>query len=622
MAKFPSAIDDASSLFTPVDAFQSKPLETTASNVVGAGDSTISVESTSVGFADAYGILSIDDELIVYTAKTATQFTGCIRGAFGTVAAVHQNGSTIRANMVSGFLTALQSAVLAIENELGTAVARNYVRAAGDQVVTGNKTFQDGAQFGAGAKSGTGLVRLPNAGAVKWRRADDSGDLGMALNAQNHLAMDAIVDFAPGQTFGTFYYPDAGYASKGIVQVDPAGGLAVESGVLSLPASGASPGTYPKVTVDAKGRVTTGANLAAADLPGHTHTASDIVSGELPHKVQHNGADVGTRRAINLVEGTRVTLDAADDPINDRVSVVVNAAPPVAGEITNALGYAPADRAGDHFTGPIDCGPHQTIGGPLENMAKHSENFAAAAWDKNGGSCSATSNAIIAPDGNQTADVITAVTTTPVIQHQVAGLTDGGTYTFYIWARVASGTRKLSLAIVNNAYAAYLAGPTQVTVTTSWQRLKISGTLASGQTGLWIVVRQFAGNGDDWTAGDIHLWGACLQQGDDPQAAYARTWASQTPHIASGVATGPSVITTPDTTTSPLKVTGPGSNLADNTLLELTASGELIVAGGSGNGYRFAGLAAANNPSGWSGVLTVKTSAGTTLGYILLYSNP
>ena len=101
MAKFPSEIDDPSSLFTPVDAFQSKPLETTATNAIGAGDSTISVESTSVGFADVYGILSIDDELIVYTAKTATQFTGCIRGAFGTVAAVHQNGSAIRADRKS-----------------------------------------------------------------------------------------------------------------------------------------------------------------------------------------------------------------------------------------------------------------------------------------------------------------------------------------------------------------------------------------------------------------------------------------------------------------------------------------------------------------------------------------
>ena len=176
--------------------------------------------------------------------------------------------------------------------------------------------------------------------------------------------------------------------------------------------------------------------------------------------------------------------------------------------------------------------------------------------------------------------------------------------------------------LVNTAYSAYLAGLTQITLATSWQRFKITGTLAAGQTGLWIVVRQYAPNGDDWTTGDIHLWGACLQQGADPQAAYTRTWATQTPHIASGIASGPTVIAAPDSSTSPLKIHGPGSNLADSTLLELTPEGELILAGGSGNGYRFADLSPASNPSGWAGVVRVKTPAGTTLGFILLYANP
>ena len=31
--------------------------------------------------------------------------------------------------------------------------------------------------------------------------------------------------------------------------------------------------------MDAKGRVTSGASLAASDLPAHTHVAGDIVSG-------------------------------------------------------------------------------------------------------------------------------------------------------------------------------------------------------------------------------------------------------------------------------------------------------------------------------------------------------
>ena len=127
---------------------------------------------------------------------------------------------------------------------------------------------------------------------------------------------------------------------------------------------------------------------------------------------------------------------------------------------------------------------------------------------------------------------------------------------------------------------------------------------------------------DDWTTGDIHLWGACLQQGNDPKKGYARTWASQMSHVNAGLAAGPTVIAAPDSTTSPLKVHGPGSNLADGALLDLTADREPILAGGSGSGYRFAELAAASNPSGWSCVIELKTPAGTTLGYILLYSNP
>jgi len=591
-SSYPNAIDSAATLYTPVDAFSSRPLETTTTVLVLAGDTTISVGSTD-GFAASYGILSIDDELIVYTRKNATQFTGCQRGAFGTTAAQHAQGATVRANMVSAFITALQSAVLAIENELGTAAARKFVRAIGDQIVTGMKTFQDGAAFGSGSKAASGLVRLPNVGSVKWRKADNSGDLGLALGANDHLVPDAIIDFAPGQTFGSFSYPDATTTSKGIVQIDPIGGIAVDAGVISLANPGVTPGTYPKVTVDAKGRVTAGAALSGSDLPAHQHVASDITSG-----------------ALALARGgTGANLSATGPGLLRQAS-----AGSAVGVGAIGLADLPAELQ--------QSGPYQTIGGAFENVAKFSEDFAASVWDRNSGSCSVTPNSVIAPDGNQTVDTVTAVTDTPVIQQQIAGLADGGTHTFYIWARVPSGTRKVSLAIVNKTYTEYLAGPTQIVLTTSWQRFKITGTLAAGETGLWIVVRQYAANGDDWTTGDIHLWGACLQQGNDPKRGYARTWASQTPKVEAGLVTGPTVIAALGSTGSPLKVHGPGSNLADSTLLELTADGELILSGGSGNGYRLAELMGATNPSGWAGVIKVKTPAGATLGYVLLYSNP
>ena len=323
MSNYPGAIDGAASLYSPVDAFSGAPLETTTTGAVLPGDSTISVSSTSGGFAATYGVLSIDNELIVYTGKTATQFTGCVRGAFGTAAANHSNGAKVDANMVAGFITALQSAVLAIENELGTAAARNYVLKTGAVTVTGLKTFQDGAELGTGTKAGTGLVRLPNLGAVKWRKQDNSGDLGMALNASNHLAMDAVIDFAAGQTFGAFSYPDATTGAKGIVQIDAVGGLAVAAGVVSLTDTAVIPGTYTKTTVDQKGRVTAGASLVAGDLPSHTHTASDITAGSLPFTIQNNGAAVGTRRALNLIQGANIGLTFLDVPVSDRVNVTV-----------------------------------------------------------------------------------------------------------------------------------------------------------------------------------------------------------------------------------------------------------------------------------------------------------
>ena len=508
----------------------------------------------------------------------------------------------------------------------------------------------------------------------------------------------------------------------------------------------------------------------AGDVPAHTHVATDIVSGSLPFTIQNNGSAVGTRRALNLIQGTNTTLTITDDPGNDRVTVTIAAAgganhnllsathpdtavaSPVLGDLIAAnaspawarlagqttttrkflrqvgtgsasalpswdtlvagdlpthnhaagdinsgtlalarggaaadlsasgpgflkqasagaavtvvalasgdlpththtssqisdatanatastvvqrdgsaganFGYVAANNVWaylDSHLQSVECGAYQTVGGTFENMAKYSEDFSVGTWDKNGGSCSVSADSTTAPDGNATADMVTASTSTPVIQQQIAGLVDGGQYTFYVWAKVASGTKLVSLAIVNNAYGAYLAGPTQVTLTTSWQRFKVTGTLAGGQTGLWIVVRQYDANADNWTSGAIYLWGACLQEGNDPKKAYARTWAFQTSPGAAGVACGPLVVCATNSTDSPFKVRGPGSNLADHTLLEVTGGGELIIAGSTGNGYRLAELMGATNPSGWSGVLKVKNPAGATAGYILLYSNP
>lgn len=60
-------------------------------------------------------------------------------------------------------------------------------------------------------------------------------------------------------------------------------GSANVSAPLSLSATGVAAGSYPKVTVDTKGRVTAGMALAATDIPGLD--ASKLVSGCWPSSV-------------------------------------------------------------------------------------------------------------------------------------------------------------------------------------------------------------------------------------------------------------------------------------------------------------------------------------------------
>jgi hypothetical protein len=52
-------------------------------------DSTIPVSSTS-GFPDAYGLIQIDDEIILYKSKTQTSFVDCVRGFSGITS--YENG--------------------------------------------------------------------------------------------------------------------------------------------------------------------------------------------------------------------------------------------------------------------------------------------------------------------------------------------------------------------------------------------------------------------------------------------------------------------------------------------------------------------------------------------------
>jgi hypothetical protein len=66
---------------------------TTLSNTITSSQTTITVPSTA-GFL-VHGALYIRNELMYYTSKTSTQFTGITRGTSGTTAVSHNSGTTV-----------------------------------------------------------------------------------------------------------------------------------------------------------------------------------------------------------------------------------------------------------------------------------------------------------------------------------------------------------------------------------------------------------------------------------------------------------------------------------------------------------------------------------------------
>src|SRR5690606_21094297 len=71
---------------------------------------------------------------------------------------------------------------------------------------------------------------------------------------------------------------DATTSAKGIVSVPASGGLSVTDGEISLPDQSLTPGSFTKVTVDQKGRVTAGGAITEADLPDFSSAGK--VSGD------------------------------------------------------------------------------------------------------------------------------------------------------------------------------------------------------------------------------------------------------------------------------------------------------------------------------------------------------
>jgi phage-related tail fiber protein len=156
---------------------------------------------------------------------------------------------------------------------------------------------------------------------------------------------------------------------KGAANVYAAGaGLSLTGLTFAIAATGVTVGTYTKVTVNAQGQVVTGANLSLSDITtaigytpyNGTTNPNGYIGTSSPINITGDASGTGTTAialtlaTTGVVAGTytKVTVDS-----KGRVTVGANL---TNAEIVAAIGYTPANKAGDTFGGAVNFAPYVT----------------------------------------------------------------------------------------------------------------------------------------------------------------------------------------------------------------------------------------------------------------------
>lgn len=118
MAAFPTTVATDSDLYIAVNATSTQLTDNPLSN------SATTVNVTDATAFPTVGFISIDNEIIKYTGKTGTSFTGCTRGADGTSATSHVQNSQVFHNVIAAHHNAMKDDLIATEQFISDLIGR------------------------------------------------------------------------------------------------------------------------------------------------------------------------------------------------------------------------------------------------------------------------------------------------------------------------------------------------------------------------------------------------------------------------------------------------------------------------------------------------------------------
>ena len=262
-----------------------------------ANESTVDLVTTLPGAGAFTGQLALDtDDLKVYCWDGSTwqsiKAAGSVNTVVGDTAGIVNLTVTTSGDQVT-ITTSLDNTSAAAQFLAGptaNAGAVGYRIIAGDDLPTATTSAKGGV-----AVNGEGLR-------MDGTRIEIDNDLtasGATYSAVQYNAKGLVV---AGRALISSDLPAATSGAKGAVI--PGTGLSVDGAGTINHTNTATPGTYTKVTVDAQGHISTGAALAAGDLPNHS--AALLTSGTL------DVARIGTNVLTGVKMADRSTAQFGD----------------------------------------------------------------------------------------------------------------------------------------------------------------------------------------------------------------------------------------------------------------------------------------------------------------------